>query len=384
MDAGKKERYIELIGNLKQRRKATELIVKIATFCREDNGKVLKDGQVGGGGGGSADSIVIQSGEVGKVLGRGGENIRRIEEESGARLELDRNEGRLDIRGPPDAVAKAREMVLSEVSHARDGLGAVIKDSQGGGGQRGPGGDMRGGKGGGGGGDSGAPMVVFVRGNEAGRIIGRGGETVRDMMSRTGAEIKVERSDRHDSEREIKIFGTAAQKEEALLGIGNTRDVTYIRSEQGVIRFPEMSPPEADAALRRFANGGMPPPWGMGGPMGMMPPPGMMPGMPGMPPMMMPPHGMPGMPGMPPPHMFPHGMPPMEGMMPPGGKPGRSRAGRSSSSSSSSSSGKRKRARGKGDPMADFWQSSQPGAAQQISFPTPWNEEKKSIDWDEL
>merc|ERR1719506_1749060 len=186
MDSGKKERYIELIGNLRQRKKATELILKIATFCQDDNGKVLKDGQVEGKVGALADTILIQQGEVGRVLGRGGENIRRIEEESGARLELDKSENRLDMRGPPDAVAKARDMVLSEIG--KDGA-------------RGPGG--------GGGGDTGTPLVVWVQSKEAGRIIGKGGENLRNLIQSTGAEIKVARTDGsndREGEREIKVF----------------------------------------------------------------------------------------------------------------------------------------------------------------------------------
>lgn len=367
MERGSKERYVELLGNARQRKKAIQMILKIATFCRDDNGKVLKDGQVGSGGGGSAESLIIQQGEVGKVLGRGGENIRRIEEESGARLELDRNEGRLDIRGPPDAVSRARDMVLSEVSHARNGSGAVIKDAH------------HNQTSSGGGGGSNSPWILWVQSKEAGRVIGRGGEAVRELMERTGAEVKVQRGDgKDDGEREIKISGSESQKLEALFGVSS--HVNFIRCEQGVIKTPEMSASEAEESLRRYANGGACP-W-MGGPPMMMPPPGMMP------------------PGMPPPGMMPPGMP---GMMPPGmaplgmqRPPGRQRAS-SSSSSSSSSSGEKKKKKKKDKGKAakgnmqntwmDPWQAQM--AAHSMAYPPPtqtftMEEEKNAIDWDEL
>jgi len=106
MDPVKKERYVELLGTAKQRSIAIQLISKIATFVRDDRGKVLKDGQPGGPDG-QSEVMQIRCDEVGRVLGRGGENIRRIEEESGARLELDRAEGRLKFSGNPEAAAKA-------------------------------------------------------------------------------------------------------------------------------------------------------------------------------------------------------------------------------------------------------------------------------------
>ena len=39
---------------------------------------------------------------------------------------------------------------------------------------------------------------LWVLGKEAGKVIGRGGETVREIMQRTGAEIQVERTENKD------------------------------------------------------------------------------------------------------------------------------------------------------------------------------------------
>lgn len=354
MDSNKKERYIELTGTSKQRWAAIKLVMRIASFVRDDKGKVLKDhatpdaagGGGGGGGGMGGDMIQIRCDEFGRVIGRGGENIRRIEEESGARLELDRSEGKIEFRGPPGSCARAREMVLMEVTHAKDGDGVVIKDEnrmpQDSRRTSGPGGPV--------GSQAGGPCIkMWVYSKEAGRIIGKGGETVREIMQRTGAEVQVKRSDGSEgptTERMIQIYGTKQQQEDAFAMI--MRDVSYARGEHGMVKSPDMTPREAEESIQRFlgpgAGGGGPMgmmggPMGMGmGPMGMMPgmggpmgmmgpmgkggPMGMMPGMmPGMGPMgPMGPMGGPGPNGMG--GMGMNGDGPMGGMMPPMGKGG--------------------------------------------------------------
>jgi len=82
--------------------------------------EVRKDDQSGGSGDGDADPLVIKHNEVSMLLGMGGENIQRIQRDSGAELKFVKEEGRkpsgrLTFHGPPDAAAKAREMVLNEV-----------------------------------------------------------------------------------------------------------------------------------------------------------------------------------------------------------------------------------------------------------------------------
>jgi len=401
MDPAKKERWVDFIGNPRQRRAALKMIIDIASFVRDESGKVLKDGSSAPASGESL-VLIISCNEVGRILGRGGETIRRMEDDSRARIEIDKGEGRLTVSGRPEAMARAREMILAEVSHCKSADGTILKD------ENNPlrsgtgGAPMPGGKSSGDGGSS--PFKVWVLGKEAGKVIGRGGETVREIMQRTGADINVERSENRDAghaERLIQIHGTKTQIEEAFPMI--VKDVTFARTEFGVAKSEGMQPHEADEALRMrgpggsaaplapmmpWLPGGPPPgPWGPGGPLppgttmplghpGMMPPglppPGMMgtmpPGMfpPGMPhpgtmPGMPHPGSMPGMmPGMPPPGMMPFppmpsngmthpGMPPfpMPGMLPGmpgcggkgfGGPPPAQGRGRSRSRSKSSSS----------------------------------------------
>lgn len=284
MDPDKKERWVDLIGNPRQRRMALERILDVANYVRDEDGKVYKDGaSVPAPGAGEALVLQISCNEVGRVLGRGGETIRRLEDESRARLEIDKSEGRLTISGRPEAIERAKELVLQEVSHCKLADGTILKDENR---PMGPGG--------------GPPLPgkdgfkLWVLGKEAGKVIGRGGETVREIMQRTGAEIQVERTENKDqghAERLIQIFGSKSQIDEAFPMI--IKDVTFARSELGLVKDPAMTPEEAMDALRTR---------GPGGPSGSLPP-------------------FP-FPGGPPPPGAPPFFPPMPGMPPPGVPPG--------------------------------------------------------------
>lgn len=362
MESGKNERSVELQGRAKQRRKALKLIMKVATFVREDSGSVLVGGPAGGrGASGDSGSVItdalpVAPNEVGKVLGRGGETIRRVEDETGARLELDRQEGRLSIRGSQAAVARAKGMIIAEVRGDAPAFGTPPPPF-------------------------GAPPPLFtmppppcgapppcsvpppqgpptmfkiwVQSKEAGRVIGKGGESVRELMSRTGCEITVERSDGSEpseSERLITLSGMLPQISDAFTIIA--RDVSYLRGEAGVIKSPEMSPHEADAALRTYGPASL-----AMIPVGMMPPmmamrPSMPPPPPGMPPGIGPLTGMP-----PPPAGLPPGVSPMPGPpMFPGALP-------SDGSSTTAAP----------EVLADGQ-----------SFAAPWNASRPIDDWDEL
>jgi len=376
MDPGKKERFIEFQGNSRARQRALKLVMQSATFVRDDNGKVLKDGQSEVSG--AAEVVQIRCDEVGRILGRGGENIRRIEDASGARLELDRSEGRIQIRGPADAVAKARSMLLAEVSAGRSLDGGPAKDESRAEPQKSSASAQ-------------SPLQIWVHSREAGRIIGRGGETVREVMQRSGADVQVQRSDGSEhaqAERSIQIIGNKQQQEEAFAMIST--DLTYVRGEHGTIKSPDMKPHEVAEAVRVLFGGQPAPPMNMmggcpmgGPPAGMVPqhPMGMMGMPPGMPPPGMHPGGPPGMPGGPP---MPYGMP-GQGM--PGGMPGGMMPGAMNGFHSPPMD-----AMSPGDPMwsggareRSCSRSRSAGRDRRRGSPNPEPDSRwKAIDWDEL
>merc|ERR1719409_158562 len=119
------------------------------------------------------------------------------------------------------------------------------------------------------------PFRLWVTFREAGKVIGRGGECVRDLKERTGCEIKVEKTDpgEHATERCFILTGDLEAQRLAYKGIWD--DVTWMKGEEGTIKDTNMSPPEAHHNMVMNGPGGPPqgyPPPGM--PIPGMPPPG--------------------------------------------------------------------------------------------------------------
>jgi len=378
-DPGSKERCVEIIGSREEQKTALKMLLDLATFCRDAAGVVLKDERRPDENPQDAPDppliLQIPPEDVGRVLGHKGETVKRLEKESITKIEVDKATGRLEIYGRIEAQDKCVELLLPEVTGATGQDGTVLKEAP-----PKPEGKAD---------DNAAPkippMKIFVKDREAGRVIGHGGETVKDFMEKTGTDIKVQKSKemKHGgTQRKVEIFGTLEQQEEVVqLILG---EVTWCKGPDGILKESvEDAKRREDDEKRREANSlalvkpdrqvekrrrggdvdekkggvwvcstcggdhrtkdcphsmGL---WGIGLQMGMQM--GMQgmgsPGMPGMPP------GMPGMPGMPPgmPGMMGMmGMPGMPGMMPPPPPPPRRRRRareRSPSSGGSSAEG---------------------------------------------
>ncbi|KAH8550436.1 hypothetical protein BGW37DRAFT_499391 [Umbelopsis sp. PMI_123] len=135
---------------------------------------------------------------VGLVIGKGGENLKRIEAASGARIQFGPDEGeserRCNITGEEDQIQVARDMVMQVVTDASAT-------------------DARRGGGGGGAysayGSGGNTVTVNIPGNKVGLVIGSGGETIRSLESQSGAKIAItqENPGERSYERTINITG---------------------------------------------------------------------------------------------------------------------------------------------------------------------------------
>lgn len=131
----------------------------------------------GGGSGGATYQpkeemrLPVDMANVGKIIGRGGETIRRLSEESGARLQIERESGTVLIKGSDQACVRAKELIL-DIMNDPNPPGA-------------PGGGSR-------------TQNDFVKhemnaeGCE-GKIIGKGGESIRELCQRTGAKIQIDK-----------------------------------------------------------------------------------------------------------------------------------------------------------------------------------------------
>lgn len=246
MDAATKERYVDIAGTRNEQKAALEALLALATYCREDEGEVLKDSRSNENIEGKNETphvLEVLPEEVGRVLGRKGETVKILERESATKIEVDKGTGRLEIYGRPEAQEKALELVLAEVSYAKAGDGSILKDQRA---------RPR---------DQDAvdlpPVKLWVRDRDAGRVIGRGGETVRDVMEKTGADIKVQKSEDMrpgDTEREIKIFGQKEQQDQALQLV--LAEVSWARGEEGMLKEPPAAedlpkPPQREERKRR-------------------------------------------------------------------------------------------------------------------------------------
>jgi len=200
MDLVTKERYVDIVGTRSEQRAALELLLGLATFCREDEGEVLKDIRTADDGNGKNEAphmIEVLPEDVGRVLGRKGETVKLLEKDSGTKIEVNKGSGRLEIYGRREAQERALELILAEVTFAKDEDGTVLKDQAR---PRVHSEDT----------DELPPTKLWVKDREAGRVIGRGGETVREIMDKTGVDIKVQKSEDMrvgSTDREIKIFG---------------------------------------------------------------------------------------------------------------------------------------------------------------------------------
>jgi far upstream element-binding protein len=214
-------RLCRITGPRPQREEAKEMINHII----RDSGMRGAPPQGGGerpreGGRGAAPPPVPKEGEdslqimvpdrtVGLIIGRGGETIRDLQERSACHINIvSENKSVNGLRpvnliGTPAAARHAKELILEIVdSDSRNGNNP--------GNARPPRNDNYGGGGGpGGGGHDKVNDSIYVPSDAVGMIIGKGGETIREMQNMTGCKINVSQSSGPgEVEREIGLVGS--------------------------------------------------------------------------------------------------------------------------------------------------------------------------------
>lgn len=171
----------------------------------------LRDGE-------QSSQIMVPDRTVGLIIGRGGETIRDLQERSGCHVNIvgvDKTVNGLrpvNLIGNPQAAARAKELIMEIVdSDTKLGEGAPPPgrrdQDQGYGGQPGR-----------------VSESIFVPSDAVGMIIGKGGETIKDMQSTTGCKINVSQAQGADVEREIGLVGTPQAIEDAKKAIWDKVD----------------------------------------------------------------------------------------------------------------------------------------------------------------
>ncbi|ERN10135.1 far upstream element-binding protein 2 [Amborella trichopoda] len=160
---------------------------------------------------GTSKKIDIPNGKVGVIIGKGGETIKYLQLQSGAKIQVTRDSDadpnspnrQVELVGTSEQISRAEQLIKDVIAEAEaGGSGALaargISSVQ-------P--------------DGSEQFVMKVPNNKVGLIIGKGGETIKTMQSRTGARIQV--IPLHlppgdtSTERTVQMNGTKEQIEAA-------------------------------------------------------------------------------------------------------------------------------------------------------------------------
>ncbi|RPB12974.1 hypothetical protein P167DRAFT_139858 [Morchella conica CCBAS932] len=176
-----------------------------------------------------AEQMNIESTLVGLIIGRGGETLRRVEQETGARVQFltngqDRDSGGeriCNIQGSRPQIAAARRAIEAIIAENGPSGGGGMGGGPAGGGRGKFGGGGGAGSGGGGAGqpnlrDGEDSIQILVPDRTVGLIIGRGGETIRDIQDKSGCHVNiVGEAKSQNGQRPVNLIGSVAAAEHA-------------------------------------------------------------------------------------------------------------------------------------------------------------------------
>ncbi|UNI16166.1 hypothetical protein JDV02_002630 [Purpureocillium takamizusanense] len=164
--------------------------------------------------------IMVPDRTVGLIIGRGGETIRDLQERSGCHINIVGESKSVNglrpvnLIGTVEAAARAKDFIMEIVDSDTRGDGPAAKKAPGGERNDRPPRDI------GGGGPDKLNDSIYVPSDAVGMIIGKGGETIRDMQNATGCKINVAQSSGPgEVQREIALIGSRDSIERAKLAI---------------------------------------------------------------------------------------------------------------------------------------------------------------------
>merc|ERR1719312_1486211 len=223
-----------------------------------------------GGGQPGLFELMVPGHKVGLIIGKGGETIKMLQEQTGAKIVIIQensdhaDEKPMRITGPPDAVqmAQARIMELLNQMDQRQANGYGGRGRGGGmrgsprGGFAGRGGRGRGMSGWPGGNDGGETVdYIMVTADKVGLVIGKGGETIKSINQASGAHCEIDKKAPPDAtEKNFVIRGTAESVEKAKQmvlekigaapgsGYGSFPGQTFLQSSNGSSYQPSPQP----------------------------------------------------------------------------------------------------------------------------------------------
>ena len=153
----------------------------------------------------TSEQVMVPDKMVGLIIGKGGEQITRLQAETGCKIQMAADSGGMPERlctltGPMSAIAQAKMLI--------EGIIANEGQSRGGGG----GGGMDGAPSGAGGG----LFEMLIPGHKVGLVIGKGGETIKQLQEQTGAKmIIIQDTNQQAEQKPLRITGTPESVERA-------------------------------------------------------------------------------------------------------------------------------------------------------------------------
>ncbi|KAI5425685.1 hypothetical protein KIW84_031487 [Lathyrus oleraceus] len=170
----------------------------------------LKPQYSAGSYGGSSKKIEIPNGRVGVLIGKGGETIKYLQLQSGAKIQVTRDMDAdpnsttrmVELMGTSDAVASAEKLineVLAECALYPARENSLIRVAEAGASAGGGTRRMAAQSGG-------DEFSMQIPNNKVGVIIGKGGETIKSMQASTGARIQITFNVKHQLRMEDRIW----------------------------------------------------------------------------------------------------------------------------------------------------------------------------------
>lgn len=155
-----------------------------------------------------ATAMVVDEEMIGKIIGRGGEVVKLLQRDSGARIDVAKGvdqsgKRNVFISGSQASIDKAKQMIEDVLKQAKDPEKA------------------------------GGPTIIKISLEQIGKLIGRGGDVIRDMERESGARLDIRRDvNATDSEeRQVHISGAMEAVEYARkmvverLGLGRQAEI---------------------------------------------------------------------------------------------------------------------------------------------------------------
>ncbi|XP_076665530.1 P-element somatic inhibitor isoform X4 [Andrena cerasifolii] len=163
-------------------------------------------GPIGNVGGICNEDIRVPDKMVGLIIGRGGEQITRLQSETGCKIQMAPESGGLPERvctltGSREAVNRAKELVLSIVNQRSrtEGIGDMNMSGSSGGMMGHPG-----------------FVEIMIPGPKVGLIIGKGGETIKQLQEKSGAKmVVIQEGPSQEQEKPLRITGDPQKVEYA-------------------------------------------------------------------------------------------------------------------------------------------------------------------------